>query len=153
LKNTKLQRKFSRDVKGALEGLPLYLIILVVIAAVAIVIIISWLTILQPPDLDYVDWTTDPELGPDGDMIAQIEYDLTFTAHGTDGGKLEGVSIKLEGPGYQPKTLKTGSDGTVTFNDVTAVLGPNVSTGEMEITVKYTGAVTLTKHYSIPVNR
>jgi hypothetical protein len=149
----KLRKKFCWDDRGALEGLPLYLIILVVITAIAIVIIVAWLTILQPPNLDYVDWTTDPALEPDGDMKDGTSYDVTFTAHGTNGGKLSGVSITLQGPGYQSKTLKTGDDGSVTFNNVQPSLGPNTTTGEMQITAKYTGAISLTKTYTIPVNK
>jgi hypothetical protein len=124
-----------------------------VITAIAIVIVIAWLTILQPPNLDYVEWTTSPALEPDGDMKDGASYNITFTAYGTDGSKLSDVSITLEGPGYQSKTLKTGDGGTVTFTNVQPSLGPNKTTGELKITAKYTGAISLTKTYTIPINK
>ncbi|MCK4443252.1 MAG: hypothetical protein KAW09_01830, partial [Thermoplasmata archaeon] len=46
-----VKRRIRVDERGALEGMPLQLIIMVVIAGIAISILIAWLTIFTAPDL------------------------------------------------------------------------------------------------------
>ncbi len=144
----KLRKKFCWDEKGALEGLPLYLIILVVITAIAIVIMITWLSTMQKPDLDSIEIS-----GTEGDgtLIENQAYDIVVTAKGTNGKGLEDVSVKLEGAGIS-KTLKTQSGGSVTFTGVTPDLPANTYTGSITVTATYTGNVLVTKTTTIPVN-
>ena len=150
MKKLKLRRKISWDEKGALEGLPLYLIILVVITAIAIVIIITWLSTMQKPDLDSIEITGTETDGTLTDAPGKT-YDITITAKGTNGKGLEGVSVKLEGCGIA-KTLKTGDGGKVTFQDVDPDLPVNTYTGSITVTATYTGNILVTKTTDIPVN-
>ncbi len=144
----KLRKKFCWDERGALEGLPLYLIILVVITAIAIVIMITWLSTMQKPDLDTIEISGTES---DDTLIEGESYDITITAKGTNGKELEGVSVKLEGAGIS-KTLKTQSGGSVTFQNVVPELDENVYTDSMTVTATYTGNILITKTASIPVN-
>jgi hypothetical protein len=134
--------------KGALEGLPLYLIILVVIAAVAIVIIISWLGTVEDTELDSIEISGTET---DGTLVEGETYSITITAKGNNGKNLEGVSVEMVGAGIS-KTLKTQSDGKVTFTGITPDLPANTFTGEITITAKYTGNIQITKTDTIPVN-
>ncbi len=147
----KQRKKISWDERGALEGLPLYLIILVVITAIAIVIMITWLSTMQEPDLDTIEIEITGSTAPAGTLYADEQVDITITAKGTNGKSLEGVSVELNGEGIV-QTLKTQSGGTVTFQDVTPTLGNNVYTGSITVTATYSGNVPITKTDSIPVN-
>ena len=148
----KLRKKFCWDERGALEGLPLYLIILVVITAIAIVIMITWLSTMQKPDLDSIEVLKgEGSTEPDGTLIEDHTYNIVITAKGTNGKGLEGVSVKLEGAGIA-KTLKTGSGGKVNFSGVKPELPANTYTGSITVTATYTGNVLVTKTTDIPVN-
>jgi hypothetical protein len=144
----KIRKRINRNENGALEGLPLYLIIMVVIAAVAIVIIISWLGTVQNTDLDDIEITGTEN---DGTLTEGQTYSITITAKGNNGKNLEGVSVKIEGAGIS-KTLKTQSDGKATFTGLTPDLPANTFTDEITVTASYTGNIPITKSDIIPVN-
>ena len=113
MKKSKIKRKFCWNEKGALEGLPLYLIILVVVAAVAIIIIFSWLSTLKTEELAkidlYIDGTkTDPLETTEGD------HEVYIIAIGDDGTKLKDVTITMTGAGVNT-AKKTNSDGKADF--------------------------------------
>ena len=78
----KLRRKLCWDNRGALEGLPLYLIILVVIAAVAIIVIFSYLTVLRAPELAKIDVYIDGEKA-DLNTVVTCSRSLTRSARRT----------------------------------------------------------------------
>lgn len=151
MKINKLRKKFCWDERGALEGLPLYLIILVVITAIGIVIMITWLSTMQEPDLDTIEIELTGGTAPAGTLYTDEPVNITITAKGTNGKGLEGVSVELNGAGFV-QTLKTQSGGSVTFQDVTPALSANQYTGEITVTAKYSGNVPITKTDSIPVN-
>jgi hypothetical protein len=152
MKKLKLRRKISWNEKGALEGLPLYLIILVVITAIAIVIMITWLSTMQEPDLDSLEVEINAKAGtPAGTIYEGDTATVTVTAKGTNGKGLEGVSVKLEGCGIA-KTMKTGEGGKVIFENVQPDLPFNTYTGSITVTATYTGNIMVTKTTDIPVN-
>ena len=122
---------------GALEGLPLYLIILVVIAAVSIVVVMGWMGTLQKSELDRIEY----ELKEDGKVVDTLEdgekATVKVTAYDQNGKKLEDVTIKLEGAGQDTVKL-TGSTGYASFT-VTPELPTNVNNGVITITATYSG--------------
>jgi hypothetical protein len=111
LKDSKIRRKLSWDNKGALEGLPLYLIILVVIAAVAIVIIFSYLSTLQTVELERLEIYID---GDESSFAAPGDHEVYIIAIGSDGSKLEDVTITLSGNEIN-KARVTDSNGRADF--------------------------------------
>ena len=143
----KPRKKFCWNERGALEGLPLYLIILMVITALAIVIMVTWLGTMQKPDLDHIEISGTES---DDTLIEGNTYDITITAKGTNGKGLEGVSIKLDGAEIS-KTLKTQADGSVTFENITPDISSDTPTGEITVTATYTGNILVTKTTSITV--
>jgi hypothetical protein len=149
----KLRKKITCDDRGALEGLPLYLIILVVITAIAIVIMITWLSTMQEPDLDSIEVeVTQNDNAPAGTIYeGDPDAIVTITAKGTNGKELEGVTVKLEGAGIA-QTMKTDGNGKATFNPVTPDLPPNTYTGSITVTATYSGNIFVTKTTDIPVN-
>ncbi len=61
-------RRFQRmhGQRGALEGLPLYLIILIVVAAIVVAILVGWLSTLQHPAVGNVSFAVDTASGGAG---------------------------------------------------------------------------------------
>ena len=139
----KIHRKFQKDRAGAVEGLPLQLIIMVAIAAIVIVIILGWLAPWQDKvDLDML--TVDPLTIDDG-----IETTITITAWDTQDNHLEGVVIEATGCNIGTLVGTTDADGTVSFT-----ITPDISsgTGQISITGTYTGTVQMEKTAFIVVS-
>ena len=143
--------RLRKNKHGALEGLPLYLIILVVIAAVAIVTIMGWMRTIQKSDLG----TIEINLKQGGKSVDTLKTGtmayVTIYANDTNGKPLSGVAVKLEGAG-QNIMKKTGSSGSVSFK-FTPTLPKNVNNGEITVTATYTGNIPVTKTDTIIVNR
>jgi hypothetical protein len=97
----KFRKKLNSDDRGALEGLPLYLIILVVIAAIAIVIIIAWLNSISTPKA-FGTISPDPNQiilsDNDGDDFSSTESGtLTITVRDSENDKVKGATVTLSG--------------------------------------------------------
>ncbi|MFH0815607.1 MAG: hypothetical protein V1934_02150 [Methanobacteriota archaeon] len=123
--------------RGAIEGLPLQLIIMVVIAGIAIVIILSW---LQPwkNKVDLQSVSASP-----GTVARGVATQVTVTAWDTKDNKLSGVVVVLDGAGVHASGT-TDSTGTVKFT-ITPSLPPGTSSGQVSITATYTGSITVEK--------
>lgn len=109
--------------------MPLNLLIMVVIAAVAIGIILSWLFLLTPP-LEYIEVT--PSMVDDVGTVNQ-SFDVTVKAYNSK-GTMSGLEITMEGAGVDLKAI-TGDDGSYTFTDVTPTLPPNSHSEFIKVTV------------------
>jgi hypothetical protein len=140
MKNSR--KMLARDRKGALEGLPLYLIILVVIASAAMVIMTSWMGSAQT-NLGSVEAFD----RADGDAFlrsGQTQRINVFT-YDTSGAPLEGVSIVVTGAGLSAPVYGTTKDTTNYKGHVELTVAPNLqpgqSVGELTITAKFTGDV------------
>ncbi len=97
----KFRKKLRSDDRGALEGLPLYLIILVVIAAIAIVIIIAWLNTISTPKA-FGTISSDPNqltlTDGDGDGFSSTESGtLTIIVRDSENDKVKGATVTLSG--------------------------------------------------------
>jgi len=129
------KRKWNKH--GAIEGLPLQLIIMVVIAGISLVIILSW---LQPwknkVDLESVS------VSP-ASVARGVATQVTVTAWDTKDNKLSGVVVVLSGAGVTASGT-TDSTGTVKLT-ITPTLSPGTSSGQVDITATYTGSMTIEK--------
>ena len=121
MKVSKVKRKFYWDDRGALEGLPLYLIILVVIAAVAIIIIFGYLSILRTVELDRIEVYID-EQKADPIQTTEGEHQVYIIAIGDDGTKLKDVTITMTGGGVNT-AKKTDSNGKADFGSLSFSTG------------------------------
>ena len=136
-KEMKLHRKFQKDRAGAVEGLPLQLIIMVAIAAIVIVIILGWLAPWQDKaDLNML--TVEPQTIDDG-----VETTITITAWDTKDNHLENVVIEITGCNVGPLVGTTDSDGIVTFTITPDI--PAGQTGQITIKGTYTGVIQVEK--------
>jgi hypothetical protein len=117
------KRRLYWDDRGALEGLPLYLIILVVIAAVAIVIIFSYLSVLQTEELAEIEVYIDNQKA-DPLETTEGSHSIYIIAIGDDGTKMEDVTVTITGAGVNV-AKKTDSNGKADFGtlDLTIASG------------------------------
>ncbi|MFP3871645.1 MAG: hypothetical protein ACOC55_04780 [Candidatus Natronoplasma sp.] len=155
MKGRKLKRS---DERGALEGLPLYLIILVVIAGVGTAIIAGWMMSSQSTELESIEYDLGTKI--DGDQLDLSEdwgqTTMTVTAYDDNGDTLEGVTVSIEGCGAgdidQP-VAQTDEDGEADFTlhreDLNVPDGE--SYGQITITAEYTGETTRTETETILV--
>jgi hypothetical protein len=137
----KPKRSWNRD--GAVEGLPLQLIIMVVIAGVALVIILAWLAPWKSKvDLDSVS-------AAPGSVVRDVTASVTVTAWDTKNNKLSGVVLVLDGCGVH-QSATTDKNGVATFS-IKPTLAPGTTSGEVVVTATYTGTMSITKETLIIV--
>jgi len=147
-------RKMNR--KGALEGLPLYMIILVVIAGIGTAVIGGWMMSAQTTELGSL------EVEDHEGEVSQIDLSefqtktLTVTTYDQQGDALEGTTVFIEGCGagdIDEPVKQTDSDGEASFglqsSDLHVPSGDNF--GTITITAEYTGDMTLTETAEIIV--
>ncbi len=140
----KLRRKKMNE-KGALEGLPLYLIILVVVAGIGTAVLAGWMMSSQTSDLGRI------EIG-EGDSIINTNsgQTLTILAYDQNDNPLEGATVTLEGCDVT-EIGETDSDGEARFSNINPNLPSSANFGTIEVTVTYTGSVTTTRNAQISV--
>jgi len=148
------KRNFRRKYKkGALEGLPLYLIILVVIAFIALGIFFEILQPLQKSNLDYLTATPNSISfhlsGTGSSATCSGSTNLVIIAYGTNGKPLTGVAITLSGYG-NPQGGSTGSNGQITFQ-ISCYYVPYTYTYQITVTGQYTGTTPNTAQVIVEV--
>lgn len=144
------KRSIRLDDRGALEGMPLQLIIMVVIAGIAISIIIAWLTIFTAPDLAKIElYSAEPSTDPI--RVTENTTSITIKAWDTKGNPLESVSIKMSGANLIRAGI-TGADGTYTARDLNLDIGTS-DFGTIRVEAEYSGTLTITKSFNIVVTQ
>lgn len=140
--------RWNRD--AALEGLPLYLIILVVVAAVAIVAILSFFP-SGGKNLDAIEVNDSADFSGDA-IILDTEKVFYVKALDNDGKPLEGVTVTASGPNGAIGSGTTNGTGIaqITLSDY-PTLSSNVDFGEISVTAKYTGSIAVTKTCTVTV--
>ena len=129
----KIGARIGNDDEASVEGMPLYMLIMVVVVMAALGIITGLMGSFSGQNLGEV--TTDPDVIE----IAGGRGETTFTVSvkDTDGWAIEGATVYVEGEGVAAGA-KTGPDGTATFT-VSPDLGTS-SVGELSIRVDHDGA-------------
>lgn len=94
----KLER---RDTEGGIEGLPLQLMIMVVIAGVGTAVILGWMTNLQAPNAIGAVYSSPTEIvlqDDDGDGIHENgDISIAITVLDKSGDGVQGASVILDG--------------------------------------------------------
>ncbi len=140
--------RIKRDREGGIEGLPLQLMVMVVIAGIGTAIILGWMTNLQPPNSIGSVYSSPTEIilaDADGDGIHTNDgIDVVVTVLDQSGNGIEGASVILrganimesEGGGLVHGT--TDASGRAEFNDLWASQ-PGDSIGFVTVTVTKSG--------------
>lgn len=144
------EKRIRLDDRGALEGMPLQLIIMVVIAGIAISIIIAWLTIFTAPDLSKIElYGAEPEAEPI--RITENTTSITIKAWDTKGNPLEGVSIKMSGANLIIAGM-TGADGIFKARNLDIDIGTS-DFGTIRVEAEFSGTLSITKSLNIVVTK
>ncbi len=144
------EKRIRLDDRGALEGMPLQLIIMVVIAGIAISIIIAWLTIFTAPDLSKIElYGAEPEAEPI--RITENTTSITIKAWDTKGNPLEGVSIKMSGSNLIIAGM-TGADGIFKARNLDIDIGTS-DFGTIRVEAEFSGTLSITKSLNIVVTK
>lgn len=118
--------RLDRDTgtQGGIEGLPLQLMIIILVATMGAAILVGWMGSIETPHtISGVD--VDPPYVTETD--GAVSGDITITVTDQDGNYIEGAGVKLVNLGVrmiedtEPKVpfLVTDEDGRVTFSNLT----------------------------------
>lgn len=143
-----LRAKRSWGSEGAIEGLPLQLMIVVIVAGIALAVILSWTVAIQTPAV-FAEVRTDPASIPIAgfalDEEAKRTLTITVTALDANDVPIPGVVVTLRGAGVV-LVAQDGDDGamdgTVKFSRTTVRLGPQETTATIFVTVEKSGFAT-----------
>ena len=134
-----------RDERGAIEGLPLQLMIAVIVAGVALAIILGWvLSIPAPSVISRVEATPETVTieGAPANEVATKTVTITVRAFDQKGNAIVGIVVSLEGAGVasaRTDAADGASDGVVTFSNVVVRVPANVPTAKIDVTVEASG--------------
>ncbi|TLZ67242.1 MAG: hypothetical protein E6K16_01105 [Methanobacteriota archaeon] len=139
-----------RDERGAIEGLPLQLMIAVIVAGIALAIILGWVLSIQTPNaIARVDATPET-VNIQGVPLAQEAtktVTITVRAYDQKGNAIPGIVVSLRGAGVQTAGTDAGdgtSDNTATFLNVRVSVPANSLTAKIDVTVEASGFPTKT---------
>lgn len=121
-----------KDRRGGIEGLPLQLLILVVIAGVCLTVMLGWMGNIETPKSITSVTADDGELDvTETNGVYYSDGKVTITVLDQDKNPLEGATVVLSG--LNVKTIDgetahgtTDSDGKVTFSNLKMDLRGNV---------------------------
>lgn len=119
--------------KGALEGLPLYLLIMVIIIALGTGIIWGYLQYFNKPNLKTL--VIEPKRVPNN-----IQSTIEFWAYDNKNSPLKDVVIELKGVNVlnADKITRTNDKGYAKVT-ITPVIDGYEDSGSIKVTAKYTG--------------
>lgn len=154
----KYRRLKREDEKGALEGLPLYLIILVVIAGVGTAIIAGWMMSAESTELGSIEYEIPNEENTTGQLDISEDGERTIYVYTYDqnGDSLEGVTVSIDGCGagdIDEPVERTGKEGEASFKVEKSDLyiPEDKDHGKIEIKAEYKGDTTRTETATILV--
>ncbi|MFW6040206.1 MAG: carboxypeptidase-like regulatory domain-containing protein [Thermoplasmatota archaeon] len=138
-------KRLELNKEAALEGLPLYLIILVVIAGISTAVIAGWMMSSQTTELGSIEVDSEDRI-----VSTNPGQSITVRAYDQSGNPLEGAVVTLEGCEVQ-EAGQTDGEGECTLRNINPNLPENENFGTIDVTVTYTGDVSMTKRATITV--
>ncbi|MCQ5375698.1 MAG: carboxypeptidase-like regulatory domain-containing protein [Methanomassiliicoccales archaeon] len=153
-----IQRNIRNDREGGIEGLPLQLILMVVIAGIGMTIVLGWMTGLEAPKSIGAVYATPNEIiltdeNSDG-LYEGSDLTLTITVVDQNGDPVSGASVVLQGMNIGFKDGRTAhgmtdASGKVKFVDL-SLSQRGATIGFVTVTVTKSGYGT-DSSLSIPV--
>jgi hypothetical protein len=135
-------RYVIKDRSGAMEGIPLQLIIVVVVGVAALGILVGWLALSGGPDPTMKKVTIAPETIEisTGDSTGRVTQskEVTIYVYDTEDNELDKVIVTFTGAVDKTVTQQVDSGGKVT---VTAALPAGENTGTIHVTAEKGGGM------------
>lgn len=127
MKGRKGDKSWRNDCGGGIEGLPLQLLIMVVVAGLGLTIIMGWMNSISAPHSIGEVFVNPSEIivyDEDGDgLYTNSKVTITVTVTDQSGDRLEGATVVLDGAnveqgsGGQPRGV-TDASGQVVLSDL-----------------------------------
>ena len=140
-------RRLRTDRFGGIEGMPLQLLIMVIVAGVALAIILGWVVSLPAPAV-----IKTVSLGHSSvaianapiDSVATRSYTFTVTALDAKNEPIPNILVTLEGSITAGRIAKADGDdntvdGTASFGSIQFRLPAGVASGSVRVTVQKSG--------------
>jgi len=143
--------KRIRTDRDGLEGLPLQLLIMAVVAGLALVVVVGWFSSINTSPVKSVKTVSiDPNpitiSNPGINNEAKKTTSITVCAFDQGDSRIKGITVHLSGVGVDRTATdgKSGDadgteDGCVKFSSVQVILPPGVSTSELDADVAASG--------------
>lgn len=97
------KKSMRKNKKGGIEGLPLQLLIIIVVASLGLTMMVGWMNnIEEPATIDRVEVYADPV-----DSNYANEFELTFVVYDNKGNPVEDANIAITGLGITTDKPKT----------------------------------------------
>ena len=140
-----MQLRNGKEDSGGIEGLPLQLMIIILVATMGAAILVGWMGSIETPH-SIGDVDVDPD-SVEADADGFIADAITITVTDQDGNLLEGATVVLEGlnvrmtgeDGFETAYLVTDVDGKVTFDGLSIRHSGNASVGFIDVLVTKSG--------------
>ena len=108
--------KMRKNKKGGIEGLPLQLLIIIVVASLGLTMMVGWMNnIEEPSTISRVEIISDP-----AESDYDKDFDLTFIVYDNKGNPIDGANIVVTGLGAT--TVKPASTAGL-LDDLLGLLG------------------------------
>ena len=136
-----------RDERGAIEGLPLQLMIAVIVAGIALAIILGWVLSIQTPNaisrVEATPETVSISGVPTNDKATKT-VTITVRAFDQKGNPVGGIIVSLAGAGVsEPRARQDADDGardgTVTFSNLEVQVPASALTAKIDVSVEASG--------------
>jgi hypothetical protein len=141
-------RKLRSDRRGGLEGMPLQLLILVIVAGVALAVILGWVLSLPPPavikNVSLSHTSLPIPSAPIDTLAKKTVSSFSVSAYDSEGKPVNNVLVTLEGAVTGGHVTRTDGDdnkvdGVVTFTTIEFRLPPGAATGSVRVSVQKPG--------------
>ena len=113
------------DRGGGIEGLPLELMIIIIVATMGTAILVGWMGSVDVPKYlgDVIVEPGQLEIGGDGAIGGELRITVTDQdGNGIDGATVVVTGLSVKGDGGSAVTAVTGNDGTASFGGMHARL-------------------------------
>jgi hypothetical protein len=129
-------RFIVRNRNAGIEGMPLMIIIIVVIAVAVLGIVLGWIFLASDSDPMIKKITVDPE------TVKTTTATVKVYVWDTDGNKVDGATVTVSGLNVNTAPVKTTKQAGDTYATVTLTglaLSPGAQTGTLSILAEKTG--------------
>lgn len=140
----------SNDRRGGIEGLPMELLIIIVVATIGVGIVVGWMNSVESQEpstfgdvgSETTMIATDGEkYGLDGGAVEEESFAIRVYVHDSRGNGIEDAVVMLSGMNVSGTRTygQTDSDGNITFDGLKLKTYSHTGSGNLTVSVSATG--------------
>ncbi|MEA3559878.1 MAG: hypothetical protein U9R75_11550 [Candidatus Thermoplasmatota archaeon] len=132
-------RDIIKKTNGAMEGVPIQLIIVVAVGMAALAILIGWLAFAGDTDATLRSIETEPDtISIEGDGRVQKEVQVTVFVYDSESNEVDGAVVTFSGSVDENVVMQIDSGDTVTID---AVLASSSDTATINVKAEKSGGM------------